>query len=430
VSFDPGIDSMRAAGIPVTRQPYADGSAGIRQSLDTMALKMREGRIDAAVIGWAGQVLKAAGLDGRDRNTTPAKQAAALLDALRESTVYAPDAYGTEVIQSAAATLCLRPGLCLNRGDCDDLSVALGSATLSLGLPTQIVKQNFGGDAQEHVLIVVWDGNAWQYADPSTKMPFGSALKAVSEVWVDPMEPIGNLPEAKAEIVTLGRPGRALQPRAPAHHWLGMGAVVTPGDILAYRQIWDSYVMDTARAAAACSAAWQAQANGTAPATPPNVGEFATPPDKTTLQLWATWQKNISDDIVLSWNRFSGLQDWEIVTSGANILQGFQDTVQRVGQFYQPQIQHDCPMLVLPVPPSIDLQKQVIGQIEGLGILAHGVLQLFEMGASGALQTYETIGEKITNPSTLMLGGIGIALGVVGTIAGLYALNSLLPARR
>lgn len=399
-------------------------------SLDAMALKMREGRLDPGVRGWALDCLAKAGLDGRGGGTTPAKQAAALLDGLRAVTVYAPDPYGAELVPSAAATLCLRPNLCVKGDDCDGLSVAYGSLTLSIGLPTQIVKQNFGGDAQEHVLIVVWDGSDWRYADPSTKLPFGSALKAASEVWVDPMAPIGDLPEAKAEIVTLGRPGRMTPRAAPAHHWLGMGAVVTPGDVLAYRQIWDSYVMDTARAAAACSAAWQAQANGTAPATPPNLGEFATPPDKTTLQLWATWQKNISDDIVLSWNRFAGLQDWEVVSSGANILQGFQDTVQRVGQFYQPQIQHDCPMLVLPVPPSIELQKQVIAQIEGLGILAHGVLQLFEMGASGALQTYETIGEKLTNPSTIALGGVGILLGVVGTVAGLYVLNSILPARR
>lgn len=249
MSFDPGVDSMRAAGIPVTRQPYAEGSAGIRQSLDAMALKMREGRIDSAVIGWAGQVLKAAGLDGRDRNTTPARQAAALLDALRESAVYAPDAYGAEVIQSAAATLCLRPGLCLNRGDCDDLAVAFGSATLSLGIPTQIVKQNFGGDTQEHVLIVVWDGADWQYADPSTKLPFGSALKAASEVWVDPMAPIGNLPEAKAEIVTLGRPN-AMRMEAQANtmpHWpqstgLAGTRFVWPADVTAAKKRIDTLV--------------------------------------------------------------------------------------------------------------------------------------------------------------------------------------------
>jgi hypothetical protein len=171
-----------------------------------MAQKIREGRNDAAVVGWARGILKSKGLDGRDRPGVK-QQVGAILDELRASTIYAPDPYGTEMIASAGATLCLRPGLCLNGGDCDDLSVALGSATLSLGIPTMIVKQNFGKDAQEHVLIAVQDEKGeWLYADPSTKMPMGSALHANSEVWVDPMEPVGNMPEATAQLVTLGRP--------------------------------------------------------------------------------------------------------------------------------------------------------------------------------------------------------------------------------
>jgi hypothetical protein len=358
--FSPGVLSMRAAGIAVTVQPYAGGTEGIKASLETMAQKIREGRNDAAVVGWARGILKSKGLDGRDRPGVK-QQVGAILDELRASTIYAPDPYGTEMIASAGATLCLRPGLCLNGGDCfvegtkllhwtetssvlvpieligvgqriwgrdgwtavratvakgalgyaeihldngrppiglthdhwvyvedsgeydrvrvrdlavgdrllqpryiqwfnnrateyactdksvpmrevhvtkitqklprlcwdietedhyvylpehdvtvsncDDLSVALGSATLSLGIPTMIVKQNFGKDAQEHVLIAVRDESGdWLYADPSTKMPMGSALHANSEVWVDPMEPVGNMPEAQAQLVTLGRP--------------------------------------------------------------------------------------------------------------------------------------------------------------------------------------------------------------------------------
>jgi Transglutaminase-like superfamily len=227
VVFDPGLDSMRGAGIPVSRAPYQSGQAGIRQSLEAMAAKVREGKIDAGVKSWALDCLKAKGLDGRDRSTTPAKQAAAILECLRSATVYTADPYGTESIQAAGATLCLRPNLCVKGGDCDDLTVALVSMYLSIGLPAQIVKQNFGGDAQEHVLAAVFTGDDWQYADPSTNMPFGAAAHAVSEVWVDPMEPIGNLGEAQAEIVTLGKPGKA-RPRARSTtpHWPGLGSVL------------------------------------------------------------------------------------------------------------------------------------------------------------------------------------------------------------
>jgi hypothetical protein len=197
---------MRTAGIPVTRTPYGSGAAGIRQSLEAMSLKMREGKTDARVIGWTGKVLRDAGLDGRDNRTTVRAQVTALLDAFRANVIYAPDAYGSEVIQSAAATLCLSPGLCLNRGDCDDSVVALGSATLSLGIPTQIVKQNYGPEHQEHVLMAVYDGNDWVKVDPSTNLPYGQAPRAQDELWVDPMDPIGTLPEATPEIVTLGKP--------------------------------------------------------------------------------------------------------------------------------------------------------------------------------------------------------------------------------
>jgi hypothetical protein len=204
MAFEPGLQN---AGVPSTRAPYLDGQAGVRQSLEAMSQKMREGRLDQAVIGWARGVLKDAGLDGRgsDSRRNSRAQVGALLTALRSQAVYAPDAFGAEVISSAAATLCLRPNLCLNGGDCDDLTIALGSAVLSLAIPVVIVKQSFGRDNQEHVLMAFQDesGN-WVYADPSTNLPLGRAPNAVEEVWVDPMGPIGALPEAHAEIVTLG----------------------------------------------------------------------------------------------------------------------------------------------------------------------------------------------------------------------------------
>lgn len=207
MSFDPGLTSMREAGITASSRPYEGTSAQqIRMSLETMAAKMRDGRVDSSVNGWAIQCLKEHGLDGRDSNTTAFKQGAALLECIRAATIYVSDPYGVELIPSASATLCLRPNLCLQGQDCDGLSVALGSLYMSIGLPVQIVKQNFGPDQQEHVLIVVHDGTTWQYADPSTNLPFGSALQARDEVWVDPMAPIGALPEAAPTIVTFGKP--------------------------------------------------------------------------------------------------------------------------------------------------------------------------------------------------------------------------------
>jgi hypothetical protein len=93
--------------------------------------------------------------------------------------------------------------------NCDGLSVALGTATMSIGIPTVIVKQSFGYGQQQHVLIAVQDENgAWLYADPSTRMPVGSAAHATSEERFDPMDEMSvSTGLSGNEIVTLGRPG-------------------------------------------------------------------------------------------------------------------------------------------------------------------------------------------------------------------------------
>jgi len=226
---------MHAAGIPATSRPYSGSNAQqIRMSLEAMSAAMRQGAIDASVRGWALDCFKRWGLDGRDGRTTPFKQAAALLEDFRAATVYAPDPYGVELVPAAGATLCLRPNLCLNGDDCDGLTVAYGSLCLSVGIPVQIVKQSFGVDAQEHVLCAIFDGGEWRYADPSTNLPLGSALGAADEVWIDPMGPIGQLPEEGPRIVTLGRPSRGLVRRgigqtAAASTW----TLVTDGSVIA-----------------------------------------------------------------------------------------------------------------------------------------------------------------------------------------------------
>jgi len=126
-----------------------------------------------------------------------------LLDAVREHTVYAPDPVGTEYVVSAAATLCLRPGLCVRAGDCDDFSVALGSAIMSLGIPVLICKQRYGIDDQEHVLIVAQDESGkWFPADPThPTWPVGQMAPSSENVYVDPMAPnlagVSGLPEAQ-----------------------------------------------------------------------------------------------------------------------------------------------------------------------------------------------------------------------------------------
>ena len=220
-TFNPGISAAQARGTTITANVYPDGEAGIRRSVDVIAQKIRQGALDPLVVGWGDARLREAGIDGRDLPNEYDK-ASALLEAFRERTVYRQDPPGTEWIQSATTTLCLGPGLCITGGDCDDMVVALGSVFLAQSIPTQVVKQSFGADAQQHVLLGFESNGTWYYADPSTRQPITTRSQAVEEVWFDPMDHNGATGVGgTAEIVTLGRVPAAL---------LGLGAVSIPLD--------------------------------------------------------------------------------------------------------------------------------------------------------------------------------------------------------
>lgn len=172
----------------------------------------------------------------------------------------------------------------------------------------------------------------------------------------------------------------------------GLGADhIGPGDVLAYRKLWDAYVMGTARAATAAAEAWDAAAAGTTPATPVNLTQFATPPDGKTLTLWADSERTNANLIETAWNAHADTPDWQLLSQAGDILQDFQRVVLKVGQIYQPDIARDCPELPLPSPPATGNQTDVIAHLEGAGVVAHGLLQLLGIGVGGGLQTLGAI---------------------------------------
>ena len=204
------LGASRAAqdGVKFTHSPYPLGAPGVKISLDEMARLMREARLDKDVCGYAADVLRAAGIDGRDRARWTARNVAqCFLDNVRSVTIYAPDPQGAEMIVSPAATLCLRPGLCIRKSDCDDLTVLLGSLLMCVGFAVRVCKQSWGANAQEHVLVAVQDedGN-WLKCDPShASLPVGRGVAAHSEEYFDPMEADASVNVGTgAEIVTFG----------------------------------------------------------------------------------------------------------------------------------------------------------------------------------------------------------------------------------
>lgn len=407
-----GAQRAAAENVAYKNTPYPSGVAGVRMSLTEMARLMREARNDHGVNGYAADVLKAAGIDGRNRSTWRVRAIVqAFLDNVRAVMIYSPDPTGTEMITSPAGQLCLRPGLCIRKEDCDGLSTLLGALCLCVGLQVRIVKQSWGAGQQEHVLVAVLDEqNEWLKADPShASLPVGQGVPANEEQMYDPLDAVGAIGTSGPELVTFGalppqqaasqtvRQAPAVRPRtqindqlmprpagvgrAPAAVGLGL---VTPGDILAYRAAWNQYVLDTVGSANACAASYDLLADE-------NTTDAAT---AATLRQISTDTQGEAAALNAQWNVYANTELSTIVLQGSAILQSFQQTVLAAGKLRNSITTGTltCPLRYpnanatgfIDAAPGVDpsVQAQIIARIEGLGILAGGILEIL-VGATG-----------------------------------------------
>ena len=208
VGFSPGVDAARAAGIKVTQEDYPlNRREQLLTSIDKIAIVIRHGKNDPAVVGYTGDVLITAGA----KQAGTKRRVGIIVDHIQEIMVYGGDPIGAEYIVSAAGMLCLRKGLCVRLTDCDGLLGLAGSMCAAMGIPVQIVGLYYGEKAQPHVLMVFEDDDGeWKYADPTAGLQPGTrkvALgftpqKAKEEFWADPLESM-NAPE----IVIVGAAG-------------------------------------------------------------------------------------------------------------------------------------------------------------------------------------------------------------------------------
>lgn len=237
-----GAGADLGAGIPVVNGVYPEGEAGIQKSLHVMCRKIREGMATAVMKSFAGNVLKEYGFP-----TGVYQRTAALLDFVRKHVAYAPDALGTEQIQSAAITLCVAGApVCIPVGDCDDLVVALATLIAALGMEVRVTRQIFGGDHQQHVLLEVKDEKGkWIAADPSSKtMPVGRKAQAAQETYCSPWDAdvtgladvaqfvgIGAMPTAPLPVMMLTHGAWHVVDHLPQRRGLGAAVLqeIAPG---------------------------------------------------------------------------------------------------------------------------------------------------------------------------------------------------------
>ena len=195
---------------------------------------------------------------------------------------------------------------------------------------------------------------------------------------------------------------------------LGLGDTpiwTSPTTLLAYRKMWGDFVMGTAQAALDCMnsltavpARWQG---------------------KLTLDMIKSELQTASDSIVALWNQHAGAKDSDILTFASEYLEDFQDVVRQVGIYYQPEILGYCPNAQLPKPPSVELQNNLILGAEGAKIIAHGLLQIFSIGANGAFEAYsgvvqgvKVVAGQVTNPQTIQEGVSAVKWVAIAVVVG------------
>jgi len=141
---------------------------------------------------WATQVLHEKKVSRGGRR----EKAQALLDAFRAKVPYIADPVMGEFIATPNQTLCLdEGGLCIVGGDCDDATVTLLAALMSIGIPTKVVGSSHREpyDVPTHVFGAFEDDlGSWVRLDGTTKLPVGRTPPHSREWWVEPGE------EAKA----------------------------------------------------------------------------------------------------------------------------------------------------------------------------------------------------------------------------------------
>ena len=434
---------------PVQTHPWPGNAQGLKRFTIPVAAKfIVEGGDDPHVKGVATKILRDAGFPRTKRAI-----AQCVLDWVRKNFGYIDDQPLREWIQSARVSTCAPGSACIVAGDCDDHQVLMGALLRALGVAVQLALIEVR-NAQPHVLVVFRDdGGSWLELDSTVADRHIGYVSFGKRTLFDPLDPkvvATDMPDGK--FIGVGRPMVDSGPVDPALHLVGAGDA-TPGDVLAYRAMWNPYVLDIACGLSIQSWALTQAAAGTTPTTIdsqhlaalglcPNSGSWVPdntpvldtsglaqqPPSAQLLTALAQVASDASDALVTQWNNFSGLSDVQITQQAASVLQAYQDTVLQAGQQYQPMLADHSPALAaaLPTGPDKSLQNQLIARIEGAGILARGTLKVIGIGVSGAVtsvgQAVADVGKATFSPWLWV--SVAVIAASAATVAVVYVFKT------
>ena len=199
------------------------------------------------------------------------------------------------------------------------------------------------------------------------------------------------------------KPG-AEAPRSPESASFGGVLPAGPGDVLAYRSMWDPYVMGALRAISGTADAFSAVSSHPPP------GYTAQ-----TLSAMASSYKDESQKLLALWNSYAGLSPEVIVLSAGDILNTYQDVVRRVGHFTSDPTFQTFHTGKLPAVPSESAQRSLISHLEGSSMVVRGVLNFFVGSEKNGLKELGNDIGQIAGAAAAGAGaGAGAALPGIG----------------
>ena len=173
-------------GVETVARPHPAGQAGARLSLREVAERAWKARMSPRLRAWVTQQLAAAGVSTGGRR----QKAACILDAFRKKVPYVHDPVMGEFMATPDQILCLdEGGLCIIGGDCDEASITLAAACMSVGIPAAIIGSSHKEplDVPTHVFMAFQDElGSWVRMDGTTQRPVGHVAPHAREWWYEP----------------------------------------------------------------------------------------------------------------------------------------------------------------------------------------------------------------------------------------------------
>jgi hypothetical protein len=181
-----GIIDKPVQGVKTDARPHPAGREGALLSLREVAERAWKARMSPRLRAWATQMIAAAGVSNGSRR----QKAQAILDAYRKKVPYVADPLMGEFMATPEQTLCLDDGgLCIIGGDCDDASLTLAGAMMSIGIPSMIIgsSSRHPVEVPTHVFMAFQDEHDdWIRMDGTTTHPVGRTAEHKREWWVEP----------------------------------------------------------------------------------------------------------------------------------------------------------------------------------------------------------------------------------------------------